>query len=135
MQIIKQIKVRQVVTEMSRSLLAKKFKKRIDQLEQECQQLSFEQKRMERQKPLDRQKVKVKFQKEIDNRKEKQAHIQHQLEAIHTLPLESEIEEREVQALVDVEVGMEWNKVITDQVIVVKDGIIIRIHEVGEKNE
>ncbi|MFB1049595.1 YlqD family protein [Paraliobacillus sp. JSM ZJ581] len=135
MQIIKQVKVKQVITEKSRSLLISKFEQRLDRLEQENQQLIFEQKRMERNNPLNRHKVITKFQKEINERKKKQAILQNQIETIHNLPIESEIVEREVQALVNIEIGMDWSQVVTDQVIVVKNDKIIRIDEVGEKNE
>lgn len=132
MQIMKQIKVKQVITEESRSLLIANFKQRFDQLEQEIQQLIFEQKKMERKHPSHRQKIINKFQKEINDRKEKQVIAQNQLETIHNLPSESEIVEREMQALVDVEVGMDWNKVVSEQIIVVRNNKIIRIDEAGE---
>ncbi|WP_182199135.1 YlqD family protein [Paraliobacillus salinarum] len=132
MKIMKQIKVKQVITEESRSLLTADFKKRFEQLEQEIQQLIFEQKKMERKHPSHRQKIISKFQKEIDDRKEKQIIVQNQIETIHNLPSESEIVEREIEALVDVEVGMDWNKIVSEQVIVVRNNKIIRIDEAGE---
>jgi hypothetical protein len=43
------------------------------------------------------------------------------------LPLGSEIKEKEVQALVDVNVGDSWDQITKEQMIIVKDGIIIEI--------
>ncbi|GAA5415083.1 hypothetical protein Pryu01_00107 [Paraliobacillus ryukyuensis] len=132
MQIIKKVKVKQIITEASKTVLLQKFQNRIQKLEQEIQQLKFEQKKLEHQHKLNRQKVIVKFKQELDKRTENIRFWQNQLEQIHTLPLESEIFEREVDALTEVEVGTKWDNIMTEQVIVIKDGTVIRIDEVGE---
>lgn len=135
MQIVKKVKVKQVITDKSRELLIHKFEQQLLQLEQENNQLLFEQKKMEQQRAANKYQISNKFQKEIDKRKGKQQYIRLQIDHLGKLPLHSEIIEQEVEVLVEVSVGMDWNQLMHEQAIVVKDGTVIRIDRVGEKHE
>ena len=48
---------------------------------------------------------------------------------METLELGSEIIEKEVEALVEVNVGSNWNEIMEEQIIVIKDDIVVRINE------
>ncbi|TWM02480.1 hypothetical protein CHCC15136_4277 [Bacillus paralicheniformis] len=50
-----------------------------------------------------------------------------QINQIHTLPLGSEVKEKEIDALMDIEVGDNWHDMTTGKTIVIKDGIVIEI--------
>ena len=67
------------------------------------------------------------FEKEIQNRLEKIKLIEFQLEQLHILPLESELKEKEVQALVEVQIGDRWSKLTGEKTIVIKDDFIVEI--------
>nr|WP_080997777.1 YlqD family protein [Geobacillus sp. C56-T3] len=68
MKLIQTVEVRQIVTERSKQELAAAFLARKQQLERECDQLRFEQKRMEKSGNYPPALVKQYFAKEIDER-------------------------------------------------------------------
>ncbi len=51
------------------------------------------------------------------------------IEQLDELKMGSEIVEKEVEALVEVEVGSDWNHIMKEQAIVIKDDKVIRIDE------
>lgn len=67
------------------------------------------------------------FTKEIDDRLEKIKLLDFQLEQLHILPLGSELKEREVQALIEVNVGDRWDDITKMRAIVIEDGIVKEI--------
>ncbi|MFC0524115.1 YlqD family protein [Pontibacillus salicampi] len=127
MKIMKKVPVKQVLTEASKAKLTAEFEKQKKQLDQECQQLSFEKRRIEMKQNISREEVSKRFQKEIDRRKEKIRWVDYKLEQLHILPLGSEITEGEVETMVDVRVGDDWDVVMSEGAIVVQDGKVIRM--------
>jgi hypothetical protein len=97
------------------------------QLKKECDQLLFELKRLEKTKSFSPEALRKKFETEIQTRKEKIKLLEFQIEQLHNLPLGSEIQEREVQALVEVNVGDRWNERTEQSTIIIEDGIIKEI--------
>lgn len=126
MQIIKKVQVKQVMTEESKQTLQKQFELDKIQLERECEQLQFEQKKLSR-KLGESEILRNKFHREIERRKEKIALLQFKLDQLQTLVIGDEIVEREIDALVRVNVGSNWDDLMKRQSIVVKDGIVVRI--------
>ncbi|WP_160720026.1 YlqD family protein [Bacillus sp. USDA818B3_A] len=127
MQLIQNVVVKQVLTEQSKEQLFEKFQGKILQLKKESDQLLFELKRLERTKNFSSEAVKKKFEKEIQMRKEKISLLDFQMEQLHILPLGSEIQEKEVQALVEIQVGDSWEDKIGQSTIIIEDGIIKEI--------
>ncbi|MBT2654341.1 YlqD family protein [Bacillus sp. ISL-18] len=127
MQLIQTVVVKQVLTEKSKEDLYEKFHGKMLQLKKECDQLLFELKRLEKTKSFSPEALKKKFETEIQTRKEKIKLLEFQIEQLHNLPLGSEIQEREVQALVEVNVGDRWNESIEQSTIIIEDGIIKEI--------
>src|SRR5699024_11272933 len=72
------------------------------QLEQECQQLLFEQRKVQNKTKLSKREVTRRFQEEIDNRQEKINMIEFKMKQLEMLEIGSEIVETEVEALVEV---------------------------------
>ncbi|MFP7494106.1 YlqD family protein [Terribacillus saccharophilus] len=126
MKIIKKLRVDEVVTESSKKSIRERLQKSAHQLDQECQQLLFEKRKLEKKQGISKQDVHRRFQAEIQKREEKAASIAFQLTQLDVLPIGSEIRIEEVEALVEVEVGMKWDELAT-QKIVIQDGIIIRM--------
>lgn len=126
MEIIKKVQVKQIMTENSKQTLQKRFELDKIQLERECEQLHFEKKRLSR-KLGESELLRNKFNLEVEKRKEKIALLQFKLDQLETLAIGDEIIEREVDALVQVDVGTNWDEVMKQQSIVVKDGIVVRI--------
>lgn len=124
MKIIQTVEVKQVLTEKSRAELCEKFAARRRQLQQECDQLRFEQKKLEKNGKYSPNILKQYFAKELDDRLEKIKLLDFQIEQLHILPLGSELKEREVQALVEVKVGDRWEDIATKRTIVIEDGIV-----------
>ncbi|SDJ72885.1 YlqD family protein [Sediminibacillus albus] len=125
--IIRKIPVKQVITEKSKQELSEQFNHNRQQLEQECQQLQFEQRKLQNKKGVSRQEVANRFQKEITKRRDKIKWIEFQVEQLSILPVGSEITEGEVESLVEVEEGYNWDSLVDDKAIIVKDGTVIQI--------
>lgn len=129
MNIIKKVQVKQILTNKSKNNLKQRFLEEKMRLEQECQQLLFEKKKMENKKALVKKEITKRFQNEINHRKEKISLIDFKLEQLEILEIGSEIVEKEVEALVEVKVGTHWEELNNSKAIVIKDGIVIRIDE------
>ncbi|MDQ1146732.1 hypothetical protein QE429_003559 [Bacillus sp. SORGH_AS 510] len=127
MQIIQTVVVKQVLTESSQQQLSDKYQAKLLQLKKECDQLQFELKRLEKTKTFSPDALKKHFQKEIQMRKEKMKLFEFQMEQLHILPLGSEIKEKEVQALKEINVGDSWEDSSGQPCIIIKDGIIKEI--------
>jgi len=127
MQIIKRVQIKQVITEKSKKELKKKFEQEKVRLERECQQLLFEQRKLKNKLNNSKHEIKERFEREISSRKDQIAIIEFKVEQLELLDIGSEIIEQEVDALVDVKVGSNWEHIIDKQSIVVKDNIVERI--------
>lgn len=127
MEIMKRVLIKQIVTEKSKSKLHKNFYNHKMRLEQECQQLLFEQRKLQNKTGVSKQEVTQRFQQEINKRKEKIKLIDFKSEQLDMLELGSEIIEKEVEALVEVTVGSHWDDIMEDTAIVIQDDIVIRI--------
>lgn len=129
LKIIKKVIVKQVVTEKSKERLHKRFLDSKMVLEQEYQQLLFEQRKLQNKKGISKQELKSRFQKEKLARKEKIKMVDFKIEQLDILEIGSEIVEKEMEALIDVQVGDNWEALMKEKSIVVKDNIVIRIDE------
>jgi YlqD protein len=127
MKIIKKVAIKQVISEKSKSVLQDKFNKHIMRLEQECQQLLFEQRKLQNKKSISKQELHDRFQQEIKNRKEKIKLAAFKIEQLEMLEIGSEIIESEVEALVEVKEGTHWNEIMEQTAIIIKDGVVVRI--------
>lgn len=130
LKLLTNVSVVQVLTETSKEKLKKTFASRKLQLEKEIGQLQFERKRLEKKKKYPEYRLHEYFDREINRRKEQIELLDFQLEQLDILPPGSEIKERDMQAIVDIEVGDHWEDVLKGATIVVKDGIIAEIREV-----
>src|SRR5699024_9302186 len=101
MQIIKKVQIKQILTEKSKAELHTKFLKSKMRLEQECQQLLFEQKKLKNKTGIPNIEIDKRFQQEAANRKEKIKLVDFKIEQLDTLELGNEIIEGEVEALVE----------------------------------
>ncbi|EKN64087.1 hypothetical protein BABA_23890 [Neobacillus bataviensis LMG 21833] len=127
MQMIQTVVVKQILTEKSKQSLLNTYQAKKLQLQKECDQLQFEQKRLETTKNFSPGTLKRQFEKEIQMRKEKIKLVEFQIEQLHILPLGSELTEKEVQVLVEIKVGDIWDERIGQPAIIIKDGIIEEI--------
>jgi YlqD protein len=123
MNILHQVTVKQILTDTSKQELIVQFTKRKKRLEQECDQLYFEYKKVEKTN----KQLSTQFVKEIDKRREKIKLVEFQLQQVHTLPIGSELKEKEVQAIIEVNIGDNWNEIMNEKTIVIKDGIVDQI--------
>jgi hypothetical protein len=129
LKLLQTVVVKQVLTEKSVEKLFDKYHSKKLQLQKECDQLRFELKRLEKTKKYQPTNLKKHFEKEIQIRLEKIKLADFQIEQLHNLPVGSELKEREVQAIVEINEGDPWEEFLTGKTIVVKDGIVIEIRE------
>lgn len=124
LQIIQTAVVKQILTENSKKQLLVHYETQKLQLQREISQLQFELKRLEKTKSFSPGALKNNFDKEINNRLEKEKLLEFQIEQLHMLPLGSEIKEKEVQSLVEIKIGDIWDVRMGQPTIIIKDGII-----------
>lgn len=128
MKIIRNIVVKQILTEKSKQELFRKFEQQIEQINNEIGQLQFEKKKLEKTKKVQQSPVDTsRFDKEISSRTEKCKLLQFQLQQLEILPLGTELKETEVPGILDIKKGDDWNELTKERTIVIKDGIIDEI--------
>lgn len=125
MQIIHRVTVMQVLTEQSKEKLLASFAEKKEMLERECSQLYFQLRKHE--KDQQHPDVAESFKKAIEKRQDKIKMIDFQMSQTHTLPLGSEVKEKEIDALLSIEVGDNWHEKTAANTIVIKDGVVIEI--------
>lgn len=129
MKIVKKVLVKQIITDKSKRKLKRNFNEQILRFEQECQQLLFEQRKLQNKAGVSKQEIAARFQQEIRKRKDKIKLIDFKMEQLDMLKTGSEITETEVEALVEVKPGVNWNELMAEKAIVIKDDVVVRIDE------
>jgi hypothetical protein len=124
MKILQTVVVKQILTEKSLQNLLEQYHSRILQLKKEIEQLRFEWKKLEKSKKFQPEILKKHFEKEMNLRQEKERLLEFQISQLHMLPLESELKEKEVQALVEVNIGDAWDTIESGKAIIIRDGIV-----------
>ncbi|WHY02354.1 YlqD family protein [Neobacillus sp. DY30] len=127
MQLIQTVIVKQILTEESKQKLLEKYFAGKLQMQKEYEQLQFELKKLEKAKKYQSSALKTHFEKELKKRHDKEKLYEFQIEQLHMLPLGSELKEKEVQALVEVNVGDKWDEVTGQRTIIIKNGMIDEI--------
>ncbi|ENH98263.1 hypothetical protein J416_00919 [Gracilibacillus halophilus YIM-C55.5] len=130
MKVIRKVAIKQEVTENSKEKLKKDYEWKIFQYEQECEQLVFEQKKLEQQQTVQKKEdIAARFKKEIDSRKDHINWYKYKLEQLDLLPIGNQIHDGEIDAIVEVEEGMNWEEMQKNASIVIRDGIVVNITE------
>ncbi|WP_053366177.1 YlqD family protein [Bacillus sp. FJAT-27245] len=129
MKILRNVAVKQVLTENSRQKLLDAYGQKKAQLEKECGQLKFEQKKLEKAGRLPPAEIKRQFEKEILSRAEKIGQLDFQIGQLHMLPIGSELKETEVQAIIEIKPGDPWEDSLLQEEIIIRDGIIEEIRK------
>ncbi|MFZ3587946.1 YlqD family protein [Bacillus sp. DJP31] len=124
MKILQTVTIKQVLTEKSKQDLYEHFSLQKLQLQKECEQLRFERKRMESNKKLLTSQFQM-HEDEISLRKESMKNLDFKIEQLHMLPLGSEIKQKEIQGVIDVKIGDQWDAI--EKTIVVKEGKVVDI--------
>ncbi|MGM0844574.1 MAG: YlqD family protein [Bacillota bacterium] len=127
MKILQNVTVNQILTEFSKKTLLNKYEEKKIQLQKECEQLRFELKKMEKTKKYSSQNLKSHFEKEIETRMEKIKLTDFQIDQLNILPLGSELKDKEIQGIIEVQVGDNWEEKNLSKTIVIKDGYISEI--------
>ncbi|UOQ85552.1 YlqD family protein [Gracilibacillus salinarum] len=127
MKIIKKVAIKKIVTDQSKAELREEYQFKIFKLEQECEQLKFEQKKLEQRSSNKKADIATRFKKEISNRKDQIKWYKYKLEQLEILPVGSEMSEGEVDAIIDVEEGMNWDDITSQRSIIIQDGTITKI--------
>lgn len=127
MRILQTVNVNQVLTENSKNQLINQYAEQSAQLQKEIEQLKFEMKKLAKTKKIQPVSLQTHFERELNNRAEKLKLLAFKLEQLERLPIGSELKEREVQSIVDVEVGDDWKELTKVKTIVVKDGKVTEI--------
>ncbi|HET7616097.1 MAG TPA: YlqD family protein [Bacillales bacterium] len=127
MKIIKPVAVKQILTEASKQAMLDKFESQKFQLQKECEQLRFEMRRHERERKFEKGTLRQKFEEEIKRRQEKNKLLEYQVEQLEILPIGSELNDGEVQTMLEVEIGDDWEQASAESAIIIKDGKVFEI--------
>lgn len=127
MKVLRRAVVKQVLTEKSKTMLYDSFSKEKRRYETECEQLDFERRKMLKHHQKHQQFLTNRFQEEIALRKEKIRTLKFKIEQLESLPLGTEIIEKEVEFITEIKVGDPMDNLTTPAEIIVKDGIITEI--------
>lgn len=127
MQLIKKVIVKQVLTEKSKTKLYNTLQQDKRQLERECEQLAFEQRKLSRKHNAAKHDIIKRFNGEIEQRKDQINLLDFKLEQLSLLDLGSEVIEKEIDAIVNVDIGDKWSELNGPASIIVKDDVVIRI--------
>ncbi|WP_078547176.1 YlqD family protein [Litchfieldia alkalitelluris] len=127
MQIIQTVIVKQILTENSKSELLDSSQLKKQQLQKEIEQLKFERRKLEKIKKVVNTSANGSYDKEMKSRAEKIKILDFQMDQIHMLPIGSEIKEKEIQGLVEVVPGDNWDQLQAFKTIIIKDGIVQEI--------
>ncbi len=127
MQLIKKVIVKQVLTEKSKTKLHDTLQQDKRQLELECEQLSFEQRKLSRKHNAAKHDIIKRFNHELEQRKDQINLLDFKLEQLSLLDLGSEVIEKEIDAIVNVDIGDKWSELNEPASIIVKDDVVIRI--------
>src|SRR5699024_5496433 len=96
-------------------------------LEQECQQLLFEKRKLQNKAGGRQQDIDNRFQQESKQRQDQTKIVEVRMEQLEILEIGSENIEKEVEALVEVKDGSHWDEIMEEQAIIIKDNVVIRI--------
>ncbi|MDL0434143.1 MULTISPECIES: YlqD family protein [unclassified Niallia] len=125
MQILQTVTVKQILTEQTKQALEKKLTEELLQLEKECEQFKFEEKKLLKSHPANA--IKQQISKRLANKEEKKKSLEFQLAQLHILPLGSELKEQELTGIVDIKVGDVWDEALLHKTILLKDGKVVDI--------
>lgn len=128
MQVIKRAIVKQVLTEESKAELLTKLEAEKKRCLNESEQLDFEKRKaIKYQVKGDHKTIIDRFEEEIERRKEKIRSLDFQIKQLHILELGTEIVEKEIEMIQNINVGDDWRQTMSPSVIVIKDGIVTDI--------
>jgi len=127
MRILQTVNVNQVLTENSKNQMIDQYNSQSVQMQKEIEQLKFEMKKLAKSKKIQPVSLQTHFERELNNRLEKLKLLAFKLQQLEKLPIGSELKEREVQAIVDVEIGDDWKELSRAKTIVITDGKVTEI--------
>lgn len=129
MKILHNVSVKKILTEITKETMVKQLYEEKFQLHKECEQLLFEQKKLERMKKYSSVQLQAQFDKQIATRKEKIKIIEFQMEQIDLLPIGAELDDQDVQVMTEINIGDNWEKKVANKEIILEDGIVKEIRE------
>lgn len=130
MKIIKTVVVKYILTEKKKEEIMTQLSAEKIQLQKEIEQLKFQMKKNLRnytQEERTNRMVSTSFQSEMKKREEKLAMLNFKIEQLNKLQLGTEIKDGTIQAIEEINVGDDWEKITEPAEIIIKDG---KIHEI-----
>lgn len=130
MKVIRRAVVKQILTEKSKAELFNSFVEEKKRYKTECEQLDFERRKALKNNPKNsKQFITTRFNEEIERREKKIRTVDFQIEQLKLLPLGTEVIEKELEIVSEINVGDNVNNIDVPAEIIVKDNIILEIRE------
>lgn len=139
MKIVRPVQVKVVLTEGSKKELEIEYKERLSQVKIELEQLRFQGKKILHdagKKSADQIRVlQEKLRIEEKKKHEQIEQNEFQIEQLQLLPIGTEILHSTIESVATIKVGDEWDDLMKNAEIIIKDGIIHEIREGSEEDE
>ncbi|RKD24179.1 hypothetical protein BEP19_07165 [Ammoniphilus oxalaticus] len=131
MKIKRPVVVKMILTDQLRTRLKGEYEQTIKQVQIELEQLQFRSKKLlqdsAKQGPEAYRIVQERLQKEEQGRRDKLKRAYDLQNQLDLLPDGREIVHSQVESEVEVKIGDDWDKLINQTEIIIKDGIVVEI--------
>ncbi|WP_181833285.1 YlqD family protein [Bacillus taeanensis] len=127
MKIIKAVLVKRVLTEKSKETMLTSFESERNKLNLACKQLEFEKRKVLKRQPNQYDVVINRFEEELNSRRKRIEQLEFEIEQLQILPLGTELQAKKIQAIEEVEIGDDWERLTAPSEIIIKDGIVVEI--------
>lgn len=130
------VAVKIVMTEETKSQILAEYRRQIDRLGNELEQIEQQGRQAIEQAMAQggevAQQIRERVEEERNNRLEQREQFIQQIQQIQQLELGTEVQNMTLETTVDVSVGDDWSKILRGTEIVVKDGIVTEIRRGDE---
>lgn len=137
MKLLRTVTIKEVVTAEKKEKMIREFELEINQYKRELEQLTFQLYKATRnvQNKQERQSVRIRYNEEINKRKERLESINFKVQQLHKLELGTEIHAGTAESIVEVNVGERWPDGMNQTELVIRNGIIHEIREGRKEDE
>jgi len=130
------VAIKIVLTEESKRGIIEEIRQAVSQISMELEQIEFQERRLQNdatnQSEEESDVVRQRLEAERQQRVERRDQMITQLQQIQQLPVGFELSQGTVDSFVEVNVGDSWNTVAKGTEIIVRDGVVVELRELGE---
>ncbi|WP_096199337.1 YlqD family protein [Bacillus sp. FJAT-45350] len=138
MDIIRTVTVKQILTEKRKQYLMNELSNEEVQVSKELEQLKFQLHKKLKKFQSDHeysQTIRQSFNSEIKQRQEKLRAVEFKKHQLNKLEIGTELKDGSVQSICSIQVGDNWDDVLRDTEVIIRDGIVDEIRKGLKKDD